>query len=421
MTCATFSRRFSLLFAAFFTAPVSYFMKKLLSAPLKMALSELDNNYYQQILKQSQEVILNLMAVKVENLPDNFLNWLLALHDICKNKINFDLLNPEQLPIVKKLQVTLEKAISVNQLKMLRITPWPIFADTIQQLGGKIALEERLALLRYVEEIKNTPLQEMTGHDRLAIAGKHTADHDVDIYQFDVEWFASTKGASYFHQIFAQRPNEFDAALNLIPAEGEINEPDYQAFVKSYQAIFKTDLDGNASSEKAPLMPATRLLAMKRPDQFVALTNQKQDVLAQALGFGRLSNTDFDGYWNEVIELVRTCNWWRQAAPEDAAELELWNNRAIFIDAFYFADDDTAQNSNFVKAKERKLKPKPTRANSGVGRKRTKETAEQIVGRRLEDETLPDFLRKHRNSLVTEVEKGKTVDEAIKLFTSIFG
>jgi len=50
-------------------------MRRLLGAPVKMALSDLDNALYQQILKQATEISLNLMAIKVENRPEDFLSW----------------------------------------------------------------------------------------------------------------------------------------------------------------------------------------------------------------------------------------------------------------------------------------------------------------------------------------------------------
>ena len=68
-------------------------MKKLLISPSKMALGEQESQIYQNILKQSTEISLNLMAVKVENHPEDFLGWCYELLDVAKNRINFDLLD----------------------------------------------------------------------------------------------------------------------------------------------------------------------------------------------------------------------------------------------------------------------------------------------------------------------------------------
>lgn len=386
-----------------------------------MGLSESENVIYQQVLKHATEISLNLMAVKVEHRPEDFTAWCYELHRLCRDGLNYDLLEPEQLPVVKKLQLALEKGISSNQLKMLRITPWPFFAAYIEERKTQISYDERIRLLRHIDGIKQTPLQELTELDRQSFSGKHTANHDPAVYDFDVEWFSSTKGARHFQNIFEQRPAEFQQALAHIPLEGEVTESHYMAFVKTYREIFSTDIDGQPSTDKAPLFPATRLLAMYRPDQFVAATAPKMDLLCVAIGCAKVSNDDFSGYWQEVIETIRTCPWWTQSEPEIESEKELWRYRAAFIDAFYFADDNSPAESNFVKLKERIASGKKPALKSAGGRKRTKETAEQIVDRRLEDPELPAYLKGRRDSLVHEVKNGKSVDEAIMLFRAIFG
>ncbi len=395
-------------------------MRRLLGAPVKMALSDLDNALYQQILKQATEISLNLMAIKVENRPEDFLSWCNELNRLCRDKLNFDLLEPEQLPIVKKLQSLLQKGISLNQLKMLRITPWPIFAAFIEQHQEQVALAERQALLHYLEGLHAIEPDHWNELDRLIFAGKHTAAHDPEVYGFDAEWFGSTRGARYFHQLFAERANEFFTALAEIPKQGEVERSHYAAFVKAYSNIFATDLDGQASLEKPPLFPATRLLMAWRPDQFVALTAQKVDVLCQALGCQKLANQDFDNYWDELIETLRSSAWWRQDMPESEAEQALWRNRAALVDVFFYSDMDTVSQSNYLKLKNRAANA-PVRSATGGGRKRSKETAEQIVDRRLEDPSLPEYLKGRRDSLVYEVKNGKSVDQAIQLFRTIFG
>lgn len=396
-------------------------MRKLLSAPVKMGLSENENVIYQQALKQATEISLNLMAVKVENRPEDFTSWCYELHSLCRDKLNYDLLEPEQLPTVKKLQTILEKGISANQLKMLRITPWPFFVEYIKQSASNTALEERQRLLNYIDAIKVVPLNEMSELDRLAFSGKHTANHAPEAYEFDSEWFASTKGARTFHQLLEQRSADFAQALDAIPLEGDVTVEHYNDFVAAYKEIFNTDADGQPSDEKPQLLPATRLLAMRRPDQFVTLSNNKIDLLCQALGCGKLNNVDFSGYWHDVIETIRATSWWKQSEPEDEVEQKLWQARVACIDLFFFADSHSPAESNYLKNKERAATGRTTTSRANTGRKRTKETAEQIVDRRLEDAELPAYLQKHRDSLISEVEKGKSVDEVINLFRAIFG
>ncbi len=389
-------------------------MRKLLTSPAQMSLAHTEHAIYENALQYVADLALNLMAVKVENRPEDFLSWCKELHHLCKHKVNMDLLEPAQLRPLKKLQETLESGISVCQLKMMRIAPWPIFANFIKENGQLQALEERLSLLTYVNELKTKTFSEMIEEDRLTVAGKHGAMHDVSIYTFDVEWFGSTKGAKTFHSLLSSNPEKFDEALAHIPFEGEVSYENYQAFVTSYINIFAELAEG----EKAPLMAATRLLAMRRPDQFVALTNNKLSNVCQGLNITKFNNQDFAAYWEELIMTIQSCTWFKQAEPSDEDELMLWNNRAILADLFFFADESMAQNSNYLR-----MRDKPKKVKIGVSRtvKRTKESAESIVDKALAGDDIPEYLLDMRNSLVNSVKDGKPVDKAISLMRSIFG
>lgn len=388
-------------------------MKKLLISPSNMALGEQESQIYQNILKQATEISLNLMAVKVENHPEDFLGWCYELLDVAKNRINFDLLDDHQLPTVKKLQDLLIGAISFLQLKTLRIAPWPMVAAFIASHKEVIALDEQLKLIEYLKPMRSTPLKDMIKEDRLAFSGKHAANLDTSVYQFDVEWFASTKSAKGFHQLLDDLPGAFDEALAAIPAEGDVTLEHYQSFMVGYLSAFA------GSEEKPTLAPATRLLAMRRPDVFTPITSSKLDALCQALGVAKLNNRDFERYWTDVVSTIKAMPWYTMAAPVDEFETQLTEIKALLPCLFYYADKDTATNSNYFK-----LLHKPQRSGTSGGKKtvrRGKESAEVLVDRALADESIPEHIRTKRDSIVAEVEKGRSVDETISLMRTIFG
>ncbi|TMN36228.1 hypothetical protein CWC03_13915 [Pseudoalteromonas sp. S2755] len=378
-----------------------------------MALGEQESQIYQNILKQATEISLNLMAVKVENHPEDFLGWCYELLDVAKNRINFDLLDDHQLPTVKKLQDLLIAAISYIQLKTLRIAPWPMVAAFIASHKEVIALDEQLKLIEYLKPMRSTPLKDMIKEDRLAFSGKHAANLDTSVYQFDVEWFASTKSAKGFHQLLDDLPGAFDEALAAIPAEGDVTLEHYQSFMVGYLSAFA------GSEEKPTLAPATRLLAMRRPDVFTPITSSKLDALCQALGVAKLNNRDFERYWTDVVSTVKAMPWYTMAAPVDEFETQLAEIKALLPCLFYYADKDTATNSNYFK-----LLHKPKRTGTSGGKKtvrRGKESAKVLVDRALADESIPEHIRAKRDSIVAEVEKGRSVDETISLMRTIFG
>ena len=68
-------------------------MKKLLTSPVKMNLNELENQHYQLALKCIAPISLNLLAVKVDEYPESFLEWCKQLYKILKNKFNQSTIN----------------------------------------------------------------------------------------------------------------------------------------------------------------------------------------------------------------------------------------------------------------------------------------------------------------------------------------
>ena len=388
-------------------------MKKLLTAPSKMPLSEVEIQLYQNVLKLIPEVSLNLMAVKVTNHPEDFVGWCHELIDVCKNRINFELLEPQQLPILKKIQTTLESGITISQLKTLRIAPWPVVAESIKAQQETLVLDEQLALLDYLTPLKEQRLSDMIEEDKLAFAGKHTAKHDPSIYKFDVEWFASTKSAKNLHALMSTSCVELDDALSHIPLEGDVTQAQYADFVAVYINAFNV-----LENEKATLAPATRLLAMRRPDIFTPVTSGSLDLLCQSLGLVKLTNRDFERYWHEIVMAIHKQPWYLQDQPEDQLEATIWQYRALIPCWFTYYSSDAKEQSNYYRALH---KPKRTSSNSAAPKRRGKESAEVLVDRALSSDEIPLHIKNMRDSIVSEVEKGRSVDETINLMRTIFG
>ncbi|ATG59453.1 MULTISPECIES: hypothetical protein [Pseudoalteromonas] len=387
-------------------------MKKLLISPSKMTLGEQENQIYQNILKQSSELSLNLMAVKVENHPDDFLPWCYELLNASRDRINYDLLEPQQLPVLKKLHDQLISAISFLQVKTLRVAPWPVVSVFIEQHKDVIALDEQLRLASYVKSIREQSLKDMIPEDLLAFTGKHMASLDPSTYDFDVEWFASTKSAKVFHQLIGDLPGAFDEALANIPLEGDITHYEYQQFVAAYSKIF-TD-----SSEKPTLAPATRLLAMRRPDIFTPITNSRLDALCSALAVTKLKNSDFERYWQDIVKGIQAMSWYKMANASNELEEQLVSIKALIPCFFYYADNKTPDSSNYIKLLN---KPKRSTTKTGKTQRRGKESAEILVDRALAADDIPEHIRSKRDSIISEVQKGRSVNETISLMRTIFG
>jgi len=395
-------------------------MIKFITSPQEMRLSDVETAQYDQIVDYVTEISLNLMAVKVTNRPEDFLGWCNELYNYVRYGINMDLLDEKHEKPLQKLLQLLEKSITCRQVKTSRITPWPFLKNFLLDQADRQALAERLRLLSYISSLRISTLADMSELERLAFAGKHLSAHEPAKFDFDVELFGSTRGAKALHELLQHTPSLLDDALAAIPLEGEVTEADYNEFVKLYTAAFAT-LD----KAKAGLFAATRLLAMRRPDVFMVLTASKVDALCQGFGLVKLKPTDFSRYWVDIIEALHRQPWFKSAQPEDVTELELWNNRVVLFDLFFFVDKDFAEKSNYLKLKN---KPVVVRTSTGgrtrttvVRKKRTKESATEAVDRLLAEPDLPGYLQSKRDSMIAEVEKGKSATEVMQLLRAIFG
>ncbi|SQD78810.1 hypothetical protein [Moritella yayanosii] len=396
-------------------------MIKFITSPQDMRLSDVETAQYDQIVDYVTEISLNLMAVKVTNRPEDFLGWCNELYNYVRYGINMDLLDAKHEKPLQKLLQLLEKSITCRQVKTSRITPWPFLKNFFLEQADRQALAERLRLLNYISSIRISMLADMSDLERLAFAGKHLSAHEPAKFDFDVELFGSTRGAKALHELLQHTPSLLDDALSAIPLEGEVSEADYKKFVTRYTAAFAT-LD----KAKAGLFAATRLLAMRRPDVFMVLTASKVDALCQGLGLVKLKPTDFSRYWVDIIEALHRQPWFKSAQPEDVTELELWNNRVVLFDLFFFVDKDFAEKSNYLKLKNipvvvRNLTGGRTRTTGVVRKKRTKESAIEVVDRLLAEPDLPAYLQSKRASMIAEVEKGKSATEVVQLLRAIFG
>ena len=379
-----------------------------------MSLSAPQSAIYQKILEQVAPLSLNLMAVKIENQPQDFLAWCHELLDVCVNRINRELMDEVQFKPLKKVISLLTLAISVTQFTMAKAAPWVIYQEFINSQAVRHGLDERLRLLDFVSNLNTLTLGELSVEDRLAFVGKHTSEHDTALYNFDVQWFGQTKTAKGFHELLSVNPAAFDDALSKIPGEGEVTQSQFADFVGGFMvAIMST-------GEKPTLAVATRLLAMKRPDQFITINSTKIDELCQGLNIAKVKLHDFEGYWTDVIGTIRTMPWYNSEQPSDESELALWNNRVVLMDLLFWCDEEHAQQSNYLK-----LKNKPTRKSTskagGKTMRRSKESATEIVDRVLAMEGTSDFIKAQRSSIIAQVESGKKIDEVITLLSKIFG
>lgn len=372
-----------------------------------MSLNEQDSVTYQKTLSFVTHISLNLMAIKVENHPNDFLTWSECLLDMLNNKLRYDFLEKEQEPVVSKLKQHLVKSIDIARLKMLKITPWPIFAEYLKNNHEKTCIDERLRLLTYTSELD---LNNSTQLDLNVILGKHTKDHDPAIFDFDVEWFGSCKSNKSYQTIFDAGLSTLLPAINLIRESDVITQSQYNEFVSV--------LDSSLAEIGAELnlQLVSRLLTVFLPQQFICINNANNERITKALGIPKLTTDDYSRYWDNVVFEINNMPWAKTSKPEEAIEQQYWLHRTALLECFSNVQDNLFETSAYYK-----LLHKPTVKTKSPYSKRGSKNAEEIVDRRLAIGDLPDYFNDKRDGLIKEVKAGKSIDDVINLMRIVFG
>jgi HKD family nuclease len=146
---------------------------------------------------------------------------------------------------------------------------------------------------------------------------------------FDWAWFGSMGGAGTFAELIGKQDKALAAALDSVPSRGEVTEGQFNAYVRSFTGAF------SGSARTARLGPATRLLAMKRPDKFVCVNAGNTIGLAHALTFAP-TTLSLDNYWERVIEPIQQAPWFNEPRPA-GRDMELWDARVAMLDAIYYS------------------------------------------------------------------------------------
>lgn len=201
---------------------------------------------------------------------------------------------------------------------------WPLFLAEIQQQDKTHGFDERLDLLAKVQQafadydtFNDIPLDL-----RLGIAGlrSKTLKHSL--------WFGSMVGAGKFYSRVNAGDPALSFALSEIPANGTVTKEQYRSFIVHYLKAFPEGRDGIAT--------ATRLLCMKRPDQFLCVDSKNRRKLAKDVGMTNPTQLDYERYWDEVVERLMDSPWWKSPPPKHGKALQAWNARAAMLDAIFF-------------------------------------------------------------------------------------
>lgn len=192
-------------------------------------------------------------------------------------------------------------------------------------------VESRLKVLEAANRILASTLNfsDLSEENRKRVAGTRGK---VLSREGDLDWafFGSMGGHPLFAATVIRNPSELSAAMAAIPAVGQVTSSDYANFVDLFMASF---VKGKRAG--GGIGSGTRLLAMKRPDQFVGLNGANGQGLCDYFGQPR-TTTNLVNYWDRIIRPMRETRWWRVSQPSVGLERRIWNVRAAMLDALYY-------------------------------------------------------------------------------------
>jgi len=193
--------------------------------------------------------------------------------------------------------------------------------------------KKRMKLVREIQQMfaKSAFFGDLSVAEWKGVAGVlgHVEAEALALDDFDWAWFGSMGGAGTFAALIGQRNDALSAALDSIPRRGDVTEYQFDAYVMAFTDAF------SGSARTARLGPATRLLAMKRPDMFVCMNAGNTIGVAEALSFAP-TTLSLDNYWKRVIEPIQQAPWFNEPRPA-GRDMELWDARVAMLDAIYYS------------------------------------------------------------------------------------
>jgi hypothetical protein len=204
---------------------------------------------------------------------------------------------------------------------------WDEYFDNVKKENQDSSFEERCHLLEVVRSgfDQNISFASMELGLRKTIAGLPNKYIRDDLWW----WFGSMRGAGKFHHAVNENDPHLSSALESIPNAGEVSYSQYKNYLSEFTGAFPKGGDGVAV--------ASRLLAMKRPDQFVCRNSRNQSKLCK--GFG-INGDDYEPYWEITMRIMNSI-WWKSDAPTDRVEHDVWDARAAMLDAICYQEIDT--------------------------------------------------------------------------------
>ena len=290
-------------------------------------------NFTQSALTKNDEIMTMFDSndgVKFKEIKDIIDSYYLKSSVMTQEKLN------KYIAQSKKNKKETKDNFRLN--KSIKDMKWDEYYSLLQEKSNR--LEERLKLLtKSCEYFNQNTFENMTELQRKNIAGVLKRGNSID------DWFLFGHMPS---QLFANRVSTDDKrgergvvksymkiskALDFIPLTGEVSKKNFDNYIAYFEEY---------SGWGYSLSTVSRLLAMKRPDQFFCVTGinnkEKKGNFRKLKDTFKINNKIkiYEQYWNEIIEPIRQAPWYKASKPTNEQEFQVWRGRVALMDALLY-------------------------------------------------------------------------------------
>ena len=219
-------------------------------------------------------------------------------------------------------------AVLADRLSKLMSASWEDYYQQLNQLSAGYQVSACLKLLNDADQLLNQgrALSESTPSERNLIAGLKDAALEKTL-AYDHQLLGDMQGFGSFKKVVKSDPAGLEKLMRVIPINGPIDGWHFMQFVDTYQQWFE-----NNGYKQFQLFPATRLLAMKRPDQFVSITEETLQLFTDALNVKRFKKGEFQRYWDDIIVPLQKSAWFNAFQPMEPAQIPFHRVRFALLE-----------------------------------------------------------------------------------------
>lgn len=219
---------------------------------------------------------------------------------------------------------------------------WSDYYQAVASLPAHYQVGASLKLLNQADQLLNqtdTMTLAITLNSQSAryLLGGLSDSTTQKTHAFDTRLLGDMSGHASFKKLLGKSQHGLDQLFRIIPANGPVDGWHYLQFIDVYQQLF-----AGHGFKQAPLYPATRLLAMKRPDQFLALNEITLPLVCQALTIKPIKKQEFQRYWDQVILTIQKTAWFKTFPPLNPEQIPVHRARVALLERFVSTELETA-------------------------------------------------------------------------------